>query len=77
MANSIDMKLVKGKDGKTYLQMMVCVDGEFNLSSSQKTRWIKYANQTIWNVWNHETAKWGARYQRRSRHRHADERRVR
>ncbi|HEY4176454.1 MAG TPA: hypothetical protein VGM90_06470 [Kofleriaceae bacterium] len=30
-----------------------------NLSSSQKTRWITYANQAINNVWNHTTAKWG------------------
>ncbi|HEY4055532.1 MAG TPA: hypothetical protein VGM39_02950 [Kofleriaceae bacterium] len=30
-----------------------------NLSSSQRTRWINYGNQTINNVWNHTTAKWG------------------
>lgn len=29
------------------------------VSASQKTRWLKYANQAVWNVWNHTQAKWG------------------
>ncbi len=29
------------------------------VSTSQKSRWIAYANQAIWNVWNHTQAKWG------------------
>ncbi len=28
-------------------------------TSTQRARWIKYANQAISNVWNHTTAKWG------------------
>ena len=29
------------------------------LSSSQKERWQVYASQAVWNVWNHENARWG------------------
>ncbi|MPW30738.1 hypothetical protein F9L16_17265 [Agarivorans sp. B2Z047] len=29
------------------------------LSDSQKTRWKNYAEQAIWNVWNHADAQWG------------------
>ena len=29
------------------------------VSSSQRSRWIAYANQTIYNVWNPTAAKWG------------------
>lgn len=29
------------------------------LTETQKTRWIAYANQAVWNVWHHEEAKWG------------------
>ncbi len=29
------------------------------VSASQKTRWLKYANQAVWNVWNPTQAKWG------------------
>jgi hypothetical protein len=28
-------------------------------SSAQRTRWRAYANQAVWNVWHHTTAKWG------------------
>jgi hypothetical protein len=27
-------------------------------SSSQKTRWVAYANQAVWNVWHPDDAKW-------------------
>ncbi len=27
---------------------------------SQRTRWAAYAEQAIWNVWNHTQARWGA-----------------
>jgi len=27
-------------------------------SSPQKTRWVAYANQAVWNVWHHEEATW-------------------
>ena len=30
-----------------------------NLSESQRTRWMAYANQAIWNVWNPADAEWG------------------
>ncbi len=26
---------------------------------AQRTRWLAYANQAVWNVWNHTAAKWG------------------
>jgi hypothetical protein len=29
------------------------------VTSSQRTRWIAYANQAVWNVWNYTQAKWG------------------
>jgi hypothetical protein len=29
------------------------------VSDSQRTRWIAYANQAVWNVWHHEDAQWG------------------
>lgn len=29
------------------------------VTPAQKTRWIAYANQAVWNVWNHQAAKWG------------------
>lgn len=29
------------------------------LTEAQRTRWIAYANQAVWNVWNHEEARWG------------------
>ena len=30
-------------------------------NSTQRARWIKYANQAVWNVWNHTAAKWGTK----------------
>ncbi|MGH2958453.1 MAG: hypothetical protein ACRDKE_02530, partial [Solirubrobacterales bacterium] len=30
-----------------------------SLAASQRSRWINYANQAVWNVWNHEDATWG------------------
>lgn len=30
------------------------------VTASQKSRWIAYANQAVWNVWNHTAAKWGS-----------------
>jgi hypothetical protein len=29
------------------------------VTSSQRTRWLAYANQAVWNVWHHATARWG------------------
>jgi len=29
------------------------------VTSAQRTRWIAYANQAVWNVWNYTQAKWG------------------
>jgi hypothetical protein len=28
-------------------------------TASQRSRWLKYADQAIWNVWHNDTAKWG------------------
>jgi hypothetical protein len=30
-----------------------------NVTASQKTRWLAYANQTVWNVWHPAQATWG------------------
>jgi hypothetical protein len=30
------------------------------LTPEQRTRWATYGNQAVWNVWNHEQAKWGS-----------------
>jgi hypothetical protein len=30
------------------------------VTASQKTRWLAYANATVWNVWNPTQAKWGS-----------------
>jgi hypothetical protein len=27
---------------------------------AQRTRWLRYANQAVWNVWHHTQAKWGS-----------------
>lgn len=29
------------------------------VTDAQRTRWIAYANQAVWNVWHHTEAKWG------------------
>lgn len=29
------------------------------LSSSQRSRWLAYMEQAVWNVWNHQQARWG------------------
>lgn len=29
-------------------------------SAAQRARWIAYANQAVWNVWNHMNARWGS-----------------
>src|SRR5262249_51943394 len=31
-----------------------------SITASQKTRWLKYANQAVWNVWHPAQATWGA-----------------
>ncbi|MEO5622203.1 MAG: hypothetical protein ABIO74_09990 [Dokdonella sp.] len=30
------------------------------VSASQHTRWGAYAEQTVWNIWNHDQAQWGS-----------------
>jgi hypothetical protein len=30
------------------------------VSPAQRTRWLTYANQAVWNVWNHTQARWGS-----------------
>jgi len=29
------------------------------MTDAQRTRWRNYANQAVWNVWNHTQARWG------------------
>lgn len=29
-------------------------------TAAQRTRWMNYANQAVWNVWNYNQAKWGS-----------------
>jgi hypothetical protein len=30
-----------------------------SMTSAQRTRWVQYANQAVWNVWNPTQARWG------------------
>jgi hypothetical protein len=30
------------------------------VTAAQRTRWLAYANQAVWNVWNYNTARWGS-----------------
>jgi hypothetical protein len=30
------------------------------VTEAQRTRWLAYADQAVWNVWHHDTAKWGS-----------------
>lgn len=32
-----------------------------SMTASQRERWKNFANQAVWNVWNHTSAKWGSR----------------
>ena len=29
-------------------------------TAAQRSRWIAYADQAVWNVWNHQQARWGS-----------------
>ncbi|HSN26606.1 MAG TPA: hypothetical protein VLT45_09975, partial [Kofleriaceae bacterium] len=52
-----DSYLAVGDDiGDLALVYDWCFD---SLSASQRTRWLAYANQAVWNVWHPSTAKWG------------------
>ncbi len=31
------------------------------VTSTQRSHWIAYANQAVWNVWNYKSAKWGSK----------------
>ena len=31
-----------------------------SMTSAQRTRWVTYANQAVWNVWNPAQARWGS-----------------
>ena len=31
-----------------------------SMTANQRTRWMNYANQAVWNVWNYQQAKWGS-----------------
>ncbi len=32
-----------------------------SMTTAQRTRWKDFGNQAVWNVWNHDQARWGAR----------------
>lgn len=32
-----------------------------SMTPAQRTRWKDFGNQAVWNVWNHQNARWGAR----------------
>lgn len=32
------------------------------MTPQQRTRWRSYANQAVWNIWNHKQAHWGNRH---------------
>ncbi len=41
--------------------VMLTYDWCFDAATpSQRTRWLRFANQTVWNVWNPTQAHWGA-----------------
>lgn len=46
--------------GPTIGNLALVYDWTYDLlTPAQRTRWLAYANQAVWNVWNHEQAKWG------------------
>jgi hypothetical protein len=53
--------------GDSYLEigemigdLALVYDWCFNqVTSAQRTRWLRYANQAVWNVWHNTQAKWG------------------
>ncbi len=47
---------VGGVIGDLALTYDWCFD---QVSASQKSRWLAYANQAVWNVWHPDQAKWG------------------
>lgn len=55
--------------GDSYLQVgpmvgdvMLTYDWCFpTVTDGQKSRWLAYANQAVWNVWHHADAKWGSK----------------
>jgi hypothetical protein len=36
-----------------------CERGVNQVTASQRTRWLRYADQAVWNVWHNTQAKWG------------------
>jgi hypothetical protein len=44
--------------GALSLTWQVCRD---HLSDEQRSQWSAYAEQTVWNIWNPKSAKWGER----------------
>lgn len=46
--------------GPTIGNLALVYDWTYNLlTPTQRSRWLAYANQAVWNVWNHDQAKWG------------------
>jgi hypothetical protein len=46
--------------GPTIGNLALVYDWTYDLlTPTQRTRWLAYANQAVWNVWNHDQAKWG------------------
>jgi hypothetical protein len=54
---SFDSYLLVGEEiGDVALVYDWCFD---HMTDAQRRRWLAYANQAVWNVWNPTTAKWG------------------
>ncbi len=48
--------------GEAVSDIMLTYDWCFDqVAAGQKTRWLKLADQAVWNVWHHETATWGGK----------------
>ena len=46
--------------GEMIGDLALVYDWCFNqVTAAQRTRWLAYANQAVWNVWHASTAKWG------------------
>ncbi len=47
--------------GPTIGSIAIVYDWTYDrLTPTQRSRWIAYANQAVWNVWNHNQARWGS-----------------
>lgn len=45
--------------GGTIGNVALTIDYCYGAVGDKRARWLAYANQAVWNVWNHEAAEWG------------------